>query len=144
MVKRKSPLTQMMIFWRQSCIFFSAILKSCLIRMDIKLKWSNFISVCEWTWDTEHKSSAAKIQDDLRTVIFHPNFSNGTAAVRGSAPIREGQHFWEIKMITPVYGTNMVSISPPPFKGRCHLKNNYLSIYRTAGADSIVLTVHYE
>ncbi len=22
--------------------------------------------------------------------------------------MREGQHFWEVKMITPVYGTNMV------------------------------------
>ena len=80
------------------------------------LKWLNFIAVCEWTWDAGHKSSAAKIQDDLRTVIFHPNFSNGTAAVRGCAPMREGQHFWEIKMITPVYGTNMVSIVPSPSK----------------------------
>ena len=67
-----------------------------------------FFTVCEWTWDSRYKSTAAKIQDDARTVIFHPNFSNGTAAVRGSVLMKDGQHFWEIKMITPVYGTNMV------------------------------------
>ena len=76
--------------------------------MHVNFKLWTYIAVCEWTWDSNHKSTAAKIQDDFRTVIFHPNFSNGTAAVRGSTPMKDGQHFWEVKMITPVYGTNMV------------------------------------
>lgn len=36
-------------------------------------------------------------------------YSCGTAAIRGTKELGEGQHFWEIKMTSPVYGTDMVS-----------------------------------
>lgn len=42
---------------------------------------------------------------------FHSEYSCGTAAVRGSKELADGQHFWEIKMTSPVYGTDMVKCS---------------------------------
>ncbi|XP_076207038.1 F-box/SPRY domain-containing protein 1-like [Aptenodytes patagonicus] len=35
-------------------------------------------------------------------------YSCGTAAVRGNKELADGQHFWEIKMTSPVYGTDMM------------------------------------
>lgn len=43
-------------------------------------------------------------------VIFHMNYSRGTAAIKGDTFMTEGQHFWEIKMMSSVYGTDMVLI----------------------------------
>ena len=49
------------------------------------------------------------VQGDKGTqVCFHQDYSCGTAAARGLQPMSEGQHFWEIKMDSPVYGTAMV------------------------------------
>lgn len=48
------------------------------------------------------------LQEDGREVLFHTNYSRGTAAIRGTEPFREGHHFWEVKMTTPVYGTDMM------------------------------------
>jgi SPRY domain-containing SOCS box protein 3 len=64
--------------------------------------------VFDWVWDEENKSAASNLSDD-REVKFHPDFSSGTAAVRGTKVMKEGQHYWEVKMVTPVYGTDMVS-----------------------------------
>lgn len=36
-------------------------------------------------------------------------YSCGTAAIRGTKELGDGQHFWEIKMTSPVYGTDMVN-----------------------------------
>ena len=42
-------------------------------------------------------------------VLFHPDYSCGTAAIRGEEPFELGcQHYWEIKMTSAVYGTDMV------------------------------------
>ena len=41
-------------------------------------------------------------------MIFHPNYSSGTAAIRGTESMTRGQHYWEVKMSTPVYGTDMM------------------------------------
>ncbi|XP_052629371.1 SPRY domain-containing SOCS box protein 3-like [Harpia harpyja] len=35
-------------------------------------------------------------------------YSCGTAAIRGNKELADGQHFWEIKMTSPVYGTDMM------------------------------------
>lgn len=37
-------------------------------------------------------------------------YSCGTAAIRGNKELADGQHFWEIKMTSPVYGTDMVRV----------------------------------
>lgn len=62
----------------------------------------------DWMWDNDYKSWATQLQDDSREVRFHKHYSSGTAAIRGSRLITCGQHYWEIKMISPVYGTDMM------------------------------------
>lgn len=62
----------------------------------------------EWVWDDDTKSAASCIKDDSREVMFHIDYSCGTAAVRGTMPMKNDQYFWEIKMTTPVYGTDMM------------------------------------
>ncbi|XP_070269386.1 SPRY domain-containing SOCS box protein 3 isoform X3 [Myotis yumanensis] len=63
----------------------------------------------DWVWDDLNKSSATLLSCDNRKVNFHVEYSCGTAAIRGTKELGEGQHFWEIKMTSPVYGTDMVS-----------------------------------
>lgn len=63
---------------------------------------------CDWVWDKESKSSGASLSCSDRMVGFHSEYSCGTAAVRGSRALSDGQHFWEIKMTSPVYGTDMM------------------------------------
>lgn len=63
--------------------------------------------IFEWSWD-EANSSGVQLNNEGRDVLFHPKDSSGTAVIRGSAPLDKDQYFWEIKMISPVYGTDMV------------------------------------
>lgn len=43
-------------------------------------------------------------------VNFNPAYSMGTSAIRGSKPMASGRHhYWEVKMISQVYGTDVVS-----------------------------------
>jgi len=67
------------------------------------------IAIYDWKWDAINKSSACEISSDGRDARFHSNYSSGTAAARGSVAMTDRQYFWEIKMTTPVYGTDMVS-----------------------------------
>ena len=47
-------------------------------------------------------------QDNL-SVLFHPNYSSGTAAIRGdTALVRPFHYYWEVKMMRPVYGTDVI------------------------------------
>lgn len=62
----------------------------------------------EWMWDDSTKSSNTLLSCENREVNFHMDYSCGTAAVRGDKEMSEGQHFWEIKMTSPVYGTDMM------------------------------------
>nr|XP_012598963.1 SPRY domain-containing SOCS box protein 3 isoform X2 [Microcebus murinus] len=62
----------------------------------------------DWVWDDLNKSSATLLSCDNRKVSFHMEYSCGTAAIRGTKELGEGQHFWEIKMTSPVYGTDMM------------------------------------
>ena len=59
-------------------------------------------------WEKECKASATELSDDRRDARFHVSYSSGTAAVRGTQAMTNCQYFWEIKMTTPVYGTDMV------------------------------------
>lgn len=45
-----------------------------------------------------------------KQVTFHPFYSSGTAAVKGdTALVRDYHYYWEIKMLTEPYGTDIVS-----------------------------------
>ncbi|CAL8289260.1 unnamed protein product [Boreogadus saida] len=66
----------------------------------------------DWVWADGGGgggSPAARLSCDDRQVNFHGEYSCGTAAVRGAAELAGGgQHFWEVKMTSPVYGTDMM------------------------------------
>ncbi|XP_026206888.1 SPRY domain-containing SOCS box protein 3 [Anabas testudineus] len=62
----------------------------------------------DWVWDEHFKSSGAFLSCDNRKVNFHSDYSCGTAAIRGMKELADGQHFWEVKMTSPVYGTDMM------------------------------------
>ncbi|XP_077357986.1 SPRY domain-containing SOCS box protein 3 isoform X3 [Festucalex cinctus] len=62
----------------------------------------------DWVWDERVKSSGVFLSCDDRKVSFHSDYSCGTAAIRGTRELAEGQHFWEVKMTSPVYGTDMM------------------------------------
>ena len=89
--------------------------------MNVKVKLINFFFVVfEWSWDKSCKSAATDLLDNSRDVRFHINYSSGTAAIRGNKPLFDRQHFWEIKMTTPVYGTDMVGLDAIS----CNIKHN--------------------
>lgn len=73
----------------------------------------------DWVWDTNSRSTATLLSCDNRKVNFHSEYSCGTAAIRGSKELADGQHFWEIKMTSPVYGTDMVNNFPLPPDSSC-------------------------
>ncbi|XP_056881153.1 SPRY domain-containing SOCS box protein 3-like isoform X2 [Takifugu flavidus] len=62
----------------------------------------------DWEWDNHFKSSGAFLSCGNRKVSFHLDYSSGTAAIRGTKELADGQHFWEVKMTSPVYGTDMM------------------------------------
>ncbi|XP_038156912.1 SPRY domain-containing SOCS box protein 3 isoform X1 [Cyprinodon tularosa] len=64
--------------------------------------------VFDWVWDEHCKSSGASLSCDNRKVSFHSDYSCGTAAIRGTRELSEGQHYWEVKMTSPVYGTDVM------------------------------------
>ncbi|XP_028286253.1 SPRY domain-containing SOCS box protein 3-like [Parambassis ranga] len=62
----------------------------------------------DWVWDEHCRSSGAFLSCDNRKVSFHSDYSCGTAAIRGTKELVDGQHYWEVKMTSPVYGTDMM------------------------------------
>ncbi|CAL1279952.1 unnamed protein product [Larinioides sclopetarius] len=62
----------------------------------------------EWTWDNAPETDFVVLLNNNRDVKFHRNISSGTAVVRGTQPMSNDQYFWEVKMISPVYGTDMM------------------------------------
>lgn len=55
-------------------------------------------------------SSDSRLILDGREVLFHPCYSSGTTAVRGNRPcVRGNDYYWEIKVLTPLCGTDVVS-----------------------------------
>ncbi|XP_043273489.1 SPRY domain-containing SOCS box protein 3-like [Venturia canescens] len=66
-------------------------------------------NVHEWSWDETLATSASLLSRKNLEVKFHPNYSNGTVAVRGNKPMEKARHhYWEIKMLTPIYGTDVM------------------------------------
>lgn len=64
----------------------------------------------EWRWKKEEDLNNIVISNKNREVLFHPVYSSGTAAVRGNSSFKKNRHYyWEIKMISNLYGTDIVS-----------------------------------
>ncbi|XP_048575746.1 SPRY domain-containing SOCS box protein 3 isoform X2 [Nematostella vectensis] len=63
---------------------------------------------CEWRWHSSSGPSTA-LKHEGREVVFHPDYSCGTAATKGEEPLFDGGvHYWEVKMTSAVYGTDMM------------------------------------
>ncbi|ELU18874.1 hypothetical protein CAPTEDRAFT_133111 [Capitella teleta] len=64
----------------------------------------------EWTWDPRDCSPEVRLNGArLQTALFHPNWSNGTAGVRGTRSLnRHGAHYWEIHVQRRLFGTSMM------------------------------------
>lgn len=77
------------------------------LELYLYLAWY-FFSDCEWRWDSNVYPSTS-LKHEGREVLFHPDYSCGTAAARGENILQNGgEHFWEVKMTSAVYGTDMV------------------------------------
>lgn len=66
---------------------------------------------CEdyWTWNKKEKSHEVKLVGNRhQTAKFHPKWSNGTAAVRGTRCLNYGTHYWEVKVSQRLFGTSMM------------------------------------
>lgn len=63
----------------------------------------------DWKWDPKTLSSSVCLTRGNKEVMFHPDYSCGTAAAKGSKPLCQGgEYYWEIKMTSAVYGTDMM------------------------------------
>ena len=88
-----------------------------------------------WSWQREKPeeeggNANVVVQDpDNLSVLFHPNYSSGTAAVRGdTALVRPFHYYWEVKMMRPVYGTDvMVGLATKDLNLSQH-SNNFASL----------------
>ncbi|RZC42891.1 SPRY domain-containing SOCS box protein 3, partial [Asbolus verrucosus] len=64
--------------------------------------------IYNWIWEKQ-EDTCALLSKDSREVTFHPVYSSGTAALRGSKPfMKNHHHFWEMKMLSNLYGTDVM------------------------------------
>lgn len=64
-----------------------------------------------WKWSRSKSKEVRVYGNRQRTVCFHPNWSNGTAAARGSRPLNDPtgvSRFWEIRTSSRIFGTSMM------------------------------------
>ena len=63
---------------------------------------------CEdsWGWDIVDKPEAVRIYGS-KVAFFHPNYSYGTAGVRGNRALNGGRYYWEVDLGDRVFGTCM-------------------------------------
>jgi hypothetical protein len=65
-----------------------------------------------WQWRSAEGCTATQVTSDGRQVHFHQGRSVGTAAVRGTQTFAlEQQYFWEVKLTSPMFGTDVVRLS---------------------------------
>ncbi|CAH1978374.1 unnamed protein product [Acanthoscelides obtectus] len=54
-------------------------------------------------------STNARVLNNSRDILFHPYISSGTGAARGDLELKPNFHYyWEIKMLTMLYGTDVM------------------------------------
>lgn len=61
----------------------------------------------DWSWDV--KSHEVKLCGPKQRIAhFHPNWSNGTAGVRGTRVLNGGRFYWEVIVSRRIFGTSMM------------------------------------
>lgn len=62
-----------------------------------------------WTWNRRERSPEVRLYgNNYRTALFHPNWSSGTAGVRGGRILNNGKYFWELRLSQRIFGTSMM------------------------------------
>jgi SPRY domain-containing SOCS box protein 3 len=62
-----------------------------------------------WIWDKRDKSHEVRLFGPRHHIAhFHPNWSNGTAGVRGTESLNRSVHYWEIHISQRIFGTSMM------------------------------------
>ncbi|XP_045620352.2 SPRY domain-containing SOCS box protein 3 [Procambarus clarkii] len=89
-----------------------------------------------WVWSTREQGGQAGsilLATEDRQIIFNPEYSSGTAAIRGNETLHIGHHhYWELKMTSAVYGTDiMVGVCTP----KCDLKHGIHRFCSLLGRD---------
>ncbi|XP_042222413.1 SPRY domain-containing SOCS box protein 3-like [Homarus americanus] len=89
-----------------------------------------------WVWSTCEQSGQAGsilLDCDDRQISFNPAYSSGTAAIRGNEILSPGHHhFWELKMTSDVYGTDvMIGVCTP----KCDLSHGISRFCSLLGRD---------
>ena len=65
--------------------------------------------VDHWSWDAYDKSPDVRLYDENPNLAtFHPNWSNGTAGIRGTKVLNYGRTYWEVMLPARVFGTSMM------------------------------------
>lgn len=66
---------------------------------------------CEdyWTWNRRDRSHECRLYgSEQRVAHFHPNWSSGTAGVRGTRILNNGRYYWELRVSQRIFGTSMM------------------------------------
>ena len=72
---------------------------------------ANSIPLCNgcedhWSWNPKDKSHEVRLNGpNSRIAHFHPNWSNGTAGVRGTRILNGGRYYWEVNVSQRIFGT---------------------------------------
>jgi len=68
------------------------------------------IYIKKYNW-SNNKQNNLKIRlhgPGNRVVLFHPNWSSGTAGVRGCRVLNNGRYYWEVRLSHRIFGTSMM------------------------------------
>ena len=84
-------------------------------------------SGCEdhWSWNKSEKSHEIRLNGPKNRIAhFHPNWSNGTAGIRGTRVLNKGRYYWEVNVSQRIFGTRFVKHNFRSFMGNLGRANS--------------------
>ena len=66
------------------------------------------LNACEdhWSWNPKERSHEIRLNGPKHRIAhFHPNWSNGTAGIRGTRVLNNGRFYWEVNVSQRIFGT---------------------------------------
>lgn len=62
-----------------------------------------------WCWNRRDRSPEVRLYGPgMSVAYFHPNWSSGTAGVRGNRILNNGRYYWELRVSQRIFGTSMM------------------------------------
>lgn len=63
----------------------------------------------EWKFQRPESALNVVLSNNDKDVLFHPERSEGTAVVKGGKPFERDKHYyWEVKIVSPLYGSDVM------------------------------------